>query len=147
MSANDPNRPFAAFRFQVEIGGVEQGAFCEVSGLKLETAVIEYRNGNDVESTPRKIPGLTKYANVTLKRGYFRNEDLWVWVKEVRDGQPAGRKVTITLLDEQRNPAVRWELLNAWPAKWKGATLKATGNEVAIEALELANEGIRQSIL
>ena len=146
MSTNDPNQPFAAFRFLLEIEGVTQGAFAEVSGLDSCTEVIEYRNGNDVQTTPRKIPGLTRYANVTLKRGYYRNDDLWSWRRAILDGENDRRKVTIKLLDEQGQTVVRWEVLEAWPAKWKGASLNAKSSEIAMESLELANEGIRQSL-
>lgn len=145
MSADDPNHPLAAFRFHVEFDGEEHGAFSEISGLDSETEVIEYRNGNDPLLTVHKVPGLTKYGNITLKRGYVRDGALWSWRKSIVDGFVERRTVKITLLDERGDPAIRWELSEAWPAKWKGAELKATGNAIAIEALELAHEGVDQS--
>jgi phage tail-like protein len=104
--------------------------------------VIEYREGADRVNTARKLPGLAKYPNVTLKRGITGSTDLFEWWKSVRDGQVQRRNVTITLLDEQRQAVLRWHLRDAWPVKIEGPTLNATGNEVAIETLELAHEGL-----
>ena len=92
-------------------------------------------------STARKLPGLVKYANVTLKRGLAGRIDLFDWWKSVRDGQVARRDVAITLLDEQRQPVQRWLLRNAWPTKLEYGPLNALGNDIVIETLVLAHEG------
>jgi phage tail-like protein len=90
----------------------------------------------------RKLPGLAHYANIVLRRGITGDSTLWRWFDEVRDGNVARRDVAVVLLDESRQPVVRWRLQNAFPVKWKGPDLNAKGNEVAIETLELAVERI-----
>ena len=136
------DNPYLNFNFTVDIGVGDELGFSEVEGLAGEIEVIEYREGADRVNTARKLPGLAKYANVTLKRGITGRTDLFEWWKSVRDGQVQRRNVTITLLDEQRQPVLRWLLRNAWPVKIEGPALNATGNEVAIETLELAHEGL-----
>ncbi len=131
--------PFAEYSFLVEIDGVTSAGFAEVGGLSTETEIIEYRNGNE-PTTVRKLPGLTKYANVVLKRGITRDSSLWDWRKTVIDGQLERRAVQIRLLDEARQPVVRFTLLEAWPVTYEGPGLNARGNEIAIETLELAHE-------
>ena len=136
------DNPYLNFNFTVDIGVGDELGFSEVEGLSGEIEVIEYREGADRVNTARKLPGLAKYPNVMLKRGITGRTDLFEWWKSVRDGQVQRRNVTITLLDEQRQPVLRWLLRNAWPVKIEGPALNATGNEVAIETLELAHEGL-----
>jgi len=125
----------------LEIDGVTKAGFSEVSGLASETEVIEYREGNEKVNTPRKIPGLTKYTNITLKWGVTADKSLWNWYQTVIDGQVRRANGSIVLLDESRNEILRWNFRNAWPCKWEGPTLQASGNEVAIESIEIAHEG------
>jgi phage tail-like protein len=136
------DNPYLNFNFLVDLGTGNELGFSEVEAPTGEIEVIEYREGADRVNSARKLPGLAKYPNVTLKRGITGNTDLFEWWKSVRDGQLQRRNVTITLLDEQRQPVLRWLLRNAWPVKLEGPTLNATGNEVAIETLELAHEGL-----
>ena len=136
------DNPHLNFNFTVDIGVGDELGFSEVEGLSGEIEVIEYREGADPVNTARKLPGLAKYSNVTLRRGITGRTDLFEWWKSVRDGQVQRRNVAITLLDEQRQPVLRWLLRNAWPVKIEGPELNATGNEVAIETLELAHEGL-----
>jgi phage tail-like protein len=141
-------RPFSQFNFQVDFGvdpNAPQAGFQEVSGLGLEITVAEYRNGNELVNTPRKITGTFKVPDVTLKRGVIGDETLYEWLNEVRDGsQDALRTVTITLLAEDRTPAQTWELLNARPIKYTGPALTGKGTDVAVEELVLASEGHNQ---
>jgi phage tail-like protein len=130
------------FNFIVDIGAGDELGFSEAEVPSGEIEVIEYREGADRVNTARKLPGLAKYPNVTLKRGITGSTDLFEWWKSVRDGQVVRRNVTITLLDEQRQAVYRWLLRSAWPVKIEGPTLNASGNEVAIETLELAHEGL-----
>jgi phage tail-like protein len=139
--ANARNEPYGAHNFLVEIQGVALAGFSDCSGLSSETEVIEYREGSD-PSRVRKLPGLTKYGNVVLKRGITRSRDLWNWRKAIVDGQIDRRTVSVILLDEARQEVMRANLYEAWPCKWTGPTLRATGNEVAIETLELTHEGL-----
>ena len=136
------DNPYLNFNFLVDIGVGDELGFSEVEGLSGEIEVIEYREGADRVNTARKLPGLAKYPNVTLKRGITGRTDLFEWWKSVRDGQVQRRNVTITLLDEQRQAVYRWHLRDAFPVKIEGPSLNATGNEVAIETLELAHEGL-----
>src|SRR5919108_4470514 len=95
--------PFPGFDFVVEIDGIATAGFKEVSGLEGAIEVIEYREGADRSLAPRKLPGLVKYANVTLKRGLTESRDLYQWWSEVASGKPDRRGVAIILLDRERN--------------------------------------------
>jgi phage tail-like protein len=136
------DNPYLNFNFLVDIGLGDNLGFSEAELPSGEIEVIEYREGDDKLSSARKLPGLAKYPNVTLKRGVTGRTDLFEWWKSVRDGAPARRNVSITLLDEQRQPVLRWLLRNAWPVKIEASSLNARGNEVVIESLELAHEGL-----
>ena len=135
------DNPYPNSNFAVDIGLGDTIGFSEVDLPAGESEVIEYREGNEIASRARKLPGLTKYANVTLKRGVAGDLELFEWWQSGRDGQLLRRKVVITLLDEQRQPVQRWVLRDAWPAKLDYSTLNARGNEVVVETLELAHEG------
>jgi phage tail-like protein len=134
--------PYKGFNFLVEIDGISVAAFCEVSGLVSETAVIEYRNGSDRISTVRKLPGLTRYANIVLKRGVTQDNQLWNWRKAIEQGTPDRRSGAIVLLDDERIPVRRWRFTDGWPAKLEGPELNAKANDVAIETIEIAHEGL-----
>ena len=135
--------PAPAFNFVVEIDGIAAAGFAECSGLSSETDVIEYREGNERTLGVRKLPGLTHYGPVFLRRGITTNRDLWDWRQSVIDGQLSRRGVAITLLSESGEPVLRWMLRDAWIAKWEGPHLRARSSEVAIESIELVHEGIR----
>lgn len=134
------DNPYPNHSFAVDLGTGDAIGFSEVDLPSGEIEVIEYREGNEL-ARARKLPGLATYANVTLKRGVTGDLELFNWWRSVRDGQLLRRKVTITLLDEQRQPVQRWVLRDAWPAKLDYSPLNALGNEVVIETLELAHEG------
>lgn len=133
--------PHARFNFVVDLGDGTgdgpAGGFRKVTGLGARIDPIEYRNGNDPDAAVRKLPGLRHYDNVTLKRGVVSGIGLWQWIASE---PPDRRNVTITLLDEQRVPVLRFVLHNAWPCRWVGPTLNAKGSDVAVEALELCHE-------
>jgi phage tail-like protein len=146
--------PYGAFNFLVTLGGSQGdggegtiiGGFSDVSGLGTEVTYAEYRNGNERFNTVRKISNTHKVDDVTLKRGVVGSDDLWNWLKGVRDGTADPRNVTVTLLDEARNPVVTWSLRNAQPKKWTGPTLAAKGGgDVAMEELSLVCEGLEIS--
>ncbi len=134
--------PLVKFHFQVEWGGTKIG-FTEVSGLDIDIEPIEYRNGASPEFTPTKMPGLQKYSNITLKRGYFKNDnEFFQWMNTVRMNNIERRDIVISLLNEEHEPMVVWKIKNAWPVKIQSTDLNADGNEVAVETLELAHEGL-----
>ena len=134
--------PYGAFNFLVEIDGQEFGGFSDVSGLSSDITVAEYRNGNERVNHVRKIPGMHKVSDVTLKRGIVNSTDLWAWVKQTRtESVAAQRSVTVTLLDEARNAVQRWLLRGTIPMKYSGPTLAAKGGgDVAMEELVLSVE-------
>jgi len=145
---------YGAFNFIVALGGGQGdggegtiiGGFSDVSGLGMDVNYSEYRNGNEKFNTVRKIPNTHKLDDVTLKRGLVGSTDLFEWLKTVRDGTADARQVTITLLDEARNPVATWRLRRAQPKKWTAPTLAAKGGgEVAMEELHLVHEGIEYS--
>ncbi len=134
--------PLPAFHFQVEWGG-GNGGFSEASGLTIETQVIEYRDGLSPEYSSAKMPGIPKYSNITLKRGVVAGDnDFFTWLKTTKMNKVERRDVTISLLNEDHAPVMTWKAVNCFPVKIEGPGLKATGNEVAIETLELAHEGL-----
>jgi phage tail-like protein len=134
--------PLSKFHFQVEWGGTKIG-FTEVSGLDAETEVIEYRHGASPEYSKIKMPGLQKYSNITMKRGTFKNDnEYFEWWNSVKLNTIIRRDITISLLNEEHEPVVVWKIRNAWPTKVQSTDLKADGNEVAIESMELVHEGL-----
>jgi phage tail-like protein len=135
------NDPFPSFNFLVVIDGVTTAGFSECSGISMQTDPIEYRNGNE-EPTVRKLPGLKKFGNITLKRGFTKGKELWEWRKTVLDGKTKRCSGSITLLNESRQPVVRWTLSEAWASKLDGPGFNAKNNEVAIETLEIVVEGV-----
>jgi phage tail-like protein len=140
-ATGDRNDPYSGFNYLVEIDGVTVAGFSECSGLTTETDPIEYRNG-DEDITVRKLPGLRKYTNISLKRGFTQDKDLWEWRKKVINGQTERQSGSIVLLDEGRNEALRWNFRDGWPSKWEGPSLNAKNNEVAIETMEICHEGV-----
>jgi phage tail-like protein len=134
--------PLPKFHFSVEWGGNNIG-FTEVTGLDRQTEVIEYRHGSSPEYHKIKQPGLQKYSNITLKRGTFKGDNqFYEWLNTVSLNKIERRDLVINLLNENHEPVVSWKVKNAWPVKVQSADLKADANEVAIETLELAHEGL-----
>ena len=133
--------PHGRFRYKVEIDGLEAGGFSEVTGFDASVDVMEYREG-DMVQTPMKIPGLKKYGNITLKQGLADSMVLYEWIAEGVNGAIQRKTITITLLDEEETPEASWQVINAWPAKYTAPDLNATSSEVAIETLEIAHEGM-----
>lgn len=140
-----PEDPLAGFNFLLESGGVLRAGFSEITGLNSESDVIDYRNGDD-DITNRKLAGLKKFGNVTLKSGVAASpdQDLLAWRSAVESGDIQRLDVSIILLDEQRQEQVRYNLRGAWPSKWVGPDLKAGASEMAIEQLEIVYEGVSQ---
>ncbi len=140
--AQDKVWPLPKFYFQVKIGD-QESAFQEVSGLDIEAQVIEYRHGNSPDFSTIKMPGIKKSSNVTLKKGVFKDDkSFWDWFNKIKMNTIERVTVTISLLDEAGAPVQTWTLKNAWPTKITGTDMKSDGNEVAVETLEVAHEGI-----
>jgi phage tail-like protein len=134
--------PLSKFHFTVDWGGTRLG-FTEVTGLDRSLDVIEYRDGASLEYHKIKMPGMEKFSNITLKRGTFQSDNDFVkWMKTVQKNSIERRNLVISLLNENHEPVITWRIKNAWPVKVQSTDLKADGNEVAIETLELAHEGL-----
>lgn len=134
--------PLPVFHFQVEWGGSQIG-FSEVSGLSLEVQAIEYRHGASPIYSVTKMPGIPKFGNITLKRGVVAaDNEFYDWLNTTKLNTVERRDLIISLLNEEHAPVMSWKVVNAFPVKVEGPGLKATGNEVAIETLELAHEGL-----
>jgi phage tail-like protein len=136
------NDPYAAFNFRVEIRDLGTIAgFSECSGLVSQADPIEYRAG-DTDNTVIKLPGLKKFNNITLKRGFTKSPELWKWHKSTLDGQTVRYAGAIVLNDEGGNEALRWEFREGWVTKFEGPSLNAKNNEIAINSIEIAHEGL-----
>jgi len=135
--------PLPKFYFQVKWGDKEM-SFQEVSGLDVESTPIEYRHGDSKEFTVIKMPGIKKTGNVTMKKGVFKSDNkFWDWFNQIKMNTIERVPVTISLLDETENPTMVWTLSNAFPMKITGTDLKSDGNEVAVETIEIAHEGLK----
>lgn len=144
--AVERDRPYAQFNFLVDLGtgntaGPEAG-FQECSEIGMTVDVIEYRNGNEKENNVRKLPGLTRVSDVTLKRGIIGSLELYDWLDQIRNGDAAAyRTVLIHLQNEDRSEVVQtWKLLRARIVKHVSGPLNAKGNDVALEEITLAYE-------
>lgn len=146
MPTGERTDPYRTFNFRIEIDNLTLGSFSECSGLSTDGDAVEYREGTDMANTVRKLVGLRKYTNVTLKRGYTNNTELWDWYQNISNGIPDRRNGTIILMDENRQDVLSWELENVWINKIEGPSLNATGAEVAIETVELVHEGVTLSV-
>lgn len=134
--------PMPKFHFQVKWDS-EVMSFQEVSGLDVEAQIIEYRSGDSKQFSTVKMPGIQKSGNVTMKKGVFKSDNkFWDWFSQIKMNTIKRVPVTISLLDETGAPTMVWTLANAWPTKITGTDLKSDGNEVAIESIEIAHEGL-----
>jgi phage tail-like protein len=140
------DRPYGQFNFLVDLGtGVTDGpeaGFQECSGISMSVDVIEYRNGNDKENNTRKLTGLARVADVTLKRGIIGSLGLYKWIDQIRNGDPAALRTVLIHLQNEDHTAIvmTWKLLRARIIKHTSGPLNARGTDVAIEEMTLAYE-------
>ena len=132
--------PYGIAHFRVEIDGMAESDFLEVSGLEGHVDVEEYRGGGDLGV--RKAPGNVSYSNVVVRRGMTSSRELWEWWDRVREGEVDRRNISIELLDDARQAVARWHVSSAWPIRYMAPDLNAEADDVAIETLELTHEGI-----
>lgn len=137
-----PERVEANFNFRVEIDGLEETLFSEVSGLGSTIEVLEYRDGGDAMSASRLLPGRARYERIVLRRGLAPNFDLWDWHQQALAGRIERRSGMIVALTAEQEPTVSWRFRNGWVAAYRGPHFTATGNGVAIESVELVHEGL-----
>ena len=134
--------PMPSYHFLVEWGGTRV-SFIEVSGLEISLDVIEYHEGADPGQLAHKMPGLTRYKNIVLKRGILKGDnDFFNWINTKSLNQVERRDIVIKLLNENHEPVMSWKAMNAFPVRLSGPVLNANAGEVAIEELELAHEGL-----
>lgn len=136
--------PARNFNFLVEIDGITRASFIECSGLDATTEVVETREGGE-NTTIRKLPGKTTFADITLKWGLTDSDELWLWRQQIIDGNVQRKSGSIVVFDlANATEVARWDFEEAWPMKWEGPMLNATANELAIETLVLSHEGIKR---
>src|SRR5262245_41180556 len=133
----DPD-PYGSFRFRIEILGLQVGGFTEVSGLEREVQLEDFREGG-VNDCTHKLATVTKYQNLTLKRGLADAVDLWGWHQDVVNGRIERRQVSVVLMDVTGRDTWRWVVEKAYPVKWSGASLNASTNAVFVESVEFAH--------
>ena len=137
--------PYRGFNFLVEIDGITQAGFQEVSGLDSTTTAVDYREGTDGNHV-RKLPGgLTTVSAISLKRGITDSDELWKWRQTVIDGKTERKNGSIVLLDDTGAEKIRWNFTNAWPSKWTGPSFNATSTAVAVETLEITHEEVKRA--
>lgn len=134
--------PYRNFRFRVEIDGIQQAGFTDCTFTDTTTEAIKHRDGNE-PPVFRKLSGLTEYGNITLKWGNTDSMDLYKWRQQIIDtgAEGARKNMAIVLIDEAGKDKARWNIVQAWPVKYKPADFSSKANEVAIETLEIAHEG------
>jgi phage tail-like protein len=140
----DPIDPYSNYNFLIVITGITSAAFQQCTGLDSSIEVIDYREGGDKYFPNRKLPGKATFGNITLKRGFTDNTELYDWHQKCLKGEvPFDRRtITIQLQDRAGNLKKTWVVTRAWPAKWTGPNFNAEAHEVAIESLEFAHEGV-----
>lgn len=136
--------PYRNFNFLVEIDGITQAGFAECTGFGASNDPIEYREGGE-NTTVRKLPGVTKYPNITLKWGITDSRELYDWFRDITQGKVERKNGSIILNDLDGTEKVRWNFVRGWPTKWDGPDFNAKGTDVAIETLEIAHEGIERA--
>ncbi len=136
------NYPVPVFHFEVQWEGTRVG-FTEVSGLTVELQNIDYREGSSLEYQVTKMPGIPQYSNITLKRGIFKGDnEFFQWLNTVKLNNIERRDLTVILLNEEHEPVVSWKVKESYPCKVEGPSLNSSGNEVAVESIELCHEGL-----
>lgn len=145
----DRNRmdPLLGYNFRVEIDGVTAAAFREASGLTFETDPVEYREGDEARLHVRKLYGLRKFTNISLKRGITTDAQLYAWHAQILNGGAGLRDGAVVLLDELRRDKLRWRFINGFISKWEGPTLNATANDVGIEMIEIAVDRVEMTVV
>ncbi len=144
MATGDRKDPYRGYNFRVEIDGITRAGFREVSGVDTSTDSADYREGTD-GPTARKLPGLVKYSNITLKWGISDDTELWEWRQSVMDGKVQRKNGSIILMDTAGKEVRRWNFREGWPSKWTGPSFNATSNDAAIETLEIVHEGVTKA--
>ncbi|MCL2055586.1 MAG: phage tail protein [Oscillospiraceae bacterium] len=142
--------PLKKYNYRVQIDNIDVAGFSEVSGFDASVDVIEYREGTEAINSPRKMPGLTKYGNVTLRWGMTESVSFYEWVAGISNGERAAaservQDIVIYLQDDRHDDTANWTLVNAWPCKYTAPDFNSSSSEVAFESVELAFEEMRRT--
>jgi phage tail-like protein len=143
MATAEIKDPYVNFNFLIEIDGITRAAFHEASGFDSTVDVIEHREGGQ-NTTTYKVPGLTKHGNITLKWGVTEDKSLDDWHQQVVDGDSVRRNGSIVVLNRRGQEVARWNFTRAWPTKYTLPSFNSEGNDIAIQTLELAHEGLKR---
>ncbi len=142
--------PLKKYNFKVQMANIDVAGFSEVSGFDASVDVVEYREGSEAINSPRKMPGLTKYGNVTLKWGMSESLSFYEWVAGISNGEKAAAEervqdIVIYLQDDRHEDTANWTLVNAWPCKYTAPDFNASSSEIAFESVEIAFEEMRRT--
>ncbi len=142
--------PLKKYNFKVQMANIDVAGFSEVSGFDASVDVVEYREGSEAINSPRKMPGLTKYGNVTLKWGMSESLSFYEWVAGISNGEKAAAEervqdIVIYLQDDRHEDTANWTLVNAWPCKYTAPDFNASSSEIAFESVEIAFEEMRRN--
>ncbi len=145
MPTGQRTDPYRNYRFRVEIDDIVTAAFSDATIPDSTTDSVDYREGTDA-SNLRKLSGLTKFGNITLKKGLTDSMDLYDWKKQVEEtgASKARKNISLILIDEEGNDKARWDIAEAWPTKYDASDFNAKGNEVVVESLEIVHEGVKR---
>jgi phage tail-like protein len=146
MPTGERNDPYRNFRFRVEMDGIQTASFSEATIPDSTTDATDYREGTD-PTYQRKLSGLTKYGNITLKKGITDSMELYEWRKLVEDSGAiqARKNISLVLIDEEGNDKAQWDIIEAWPTKYDASDFSAKANDVVIESLEIVHEGVKRT--
>ena len=145
MAQGQRNDPYRNFRYRVEIDGITQAGFSEATVPDTTVEVVEYREGNEPNpATARKLTGVVKYGNLSLKWGITDSMELYNWHKDVTLGTVDRKNISVIVIDEEGNDKSRWNFIQAWPTKYDAPDLTAKGSDVSIETLEIVHEGMQR---
>ena len=145
MATGGRTDPLTGYHFYLEIDGITQARFRECSGLTSESQVIEYKEADKNGTTViKKVPGVLKWSDITLKRGITDIMELWEWRKKVEEGKvdEARKNGSIVLYSQTNEEMARWNFVDGWPSKIEGPQLNANNNDIAVESVTICHEGL-----
>jgi phage tail-like protein len=138
--------PFAGYNFRIEISGLIVGGFTELSGLDSQVETFEVREGG-VNHFVHQLPAQATQSNLVLTKGVGGLDALWNWYYDVTRGIILRKHGTVVLMSAQQIPVMWWNFASAYPVKWTGPQLDASGDGVAFQSFELVHEGLTQPLL
>lgn len=142
MAVDDRKDPLRGYNFKVRLDRTDVAGFSEVGGLTFTTDPTEYREGTDRYLHVRKLRGLRKFPNLSLKKGITANHDLWDWYKNILNGLDDRRGGSVILQNETHDNVLTWTWFDGWICKWEGPAMNAANNNVAIETIEICVERV-----